>query len=75
MVRLKDYQGEAIEGNFYDSEIQKIIHNDDVYQVEKIIRQKRQNGEVWYFVKWLGYNDTFNSWIRKRDVTDVYNKS
>ena len=74
MVSLKDHHGERIEGNFYDKEIQKINRDDDVYQVEKVIRQKRRNGEVWYFVKWLGYDDTFNSWIRKNDVTNVYKK-
>lgn len=74
MVTLKDHHGETLEGNFYDSEIQNIIHDDDIYKVEKVIRQKRKNGEIWYFVKWLGYDDTFNSWIRKTDVTEVHNK-
>ena len=74
MVSLKDYRNEPIEGNFYAAEIQKIHRDedDDIYQVEKVIRQKRQHGEVWYFVKWLGYDDSFNSWIRKSDVTNVY---
>lgn len=75
MVSLKDHRGEVIEGNFYIDEIQKIRRqrDDDVYEVEKVIRQKRENGEVWYFVKWLGYDDSFNSWVRKRDVTQVFN--
>ena len=76
MVSLKDYKGDIIEGKFYDDEIQKIIRDpdDDVYEVEKVIRQKRRDGEIWYLVKWLGYDDSFNSWIRKKDITDVYNK-
>ena len=76
MVSLKDYKGDIIEGKFYDDEIQKIVRDpdDDVYEVEKVIRQKRKDGEIWYLVKWLGYDDTFNSWIRKKDITDVYNK-
>lgn len=76
MVTLKDYKGDTIEGNFYDEELQKIIRDpdDDTYEVEKVIRQKRKNGEQWYLVKWLGYNDSFNSWIRKRDVTNIFKK-
>ena len=76
MISLKDYKGEEIEGKFYDDEIQKIVRDpdDDVYDVEKVIRQKRKDGEIWYLVKWLGYDDSFNSWIRKKDITDVYNK-
>ena len=76
MVRLKDHHGEMIEGGFYAKELQKIGRekDDDVYDVEKIIRQKKKDGEVWYLVKWLGYNNSFNSWVRKRDIVNVYNK-
>lgn len=77
MLTLKDYRGDVIEGNFYGDEVQKIHRDDDddVYEVEKIVRQKRRNGEVWYLVKWLGYDDSFNSWIRKKDITAVYNNN
>lgn len=74
MVSLKDYKGEIIQGNFYDEEIQKIDRDDDVYEVEKVVRQKRKDGEIWYLVKWQGYSDDFNSWVRKRDITDVFNE-
>ena len=72
MVSLTDHKGETIEGNFYDEEIQKIDRDDDIYEVEKIVRQKRKDGEIWYLVKWHGYSDDFNSWVRKRDITAVY---
>ena len=77
MVTLKDHKGEQIEGNFYEDEIQKILRDqgDDVYEVEKIIRQKRKNGEIWYLVKWLGYDNEFNSWVRKRDITAVFDNA
>ena len=76
MISLKDYAGNVLEGKFYEDEIQKIVRDpdDDVYDIEKVIRQKRKDGEIWYLVKWLGYDDTFNSWVRKKDITDVYNK-
>ena len=77
MVTLKDHHGEQIEGNFYEDEIQKIGRDPDdaVYEVEKVIRQKRKDGEIWYLVKWLGYGNDFNSWIRKRDVTAVFDNA
>lgn len=77
MVTLKDHKGDAIEGNFYEDEIQRIARDkdDDVYEVERIVRQQRKDGEIWYLVKWLGYDDSFNSWIRKRDVTNVFDNA
>ena len=75
MVTLKDHKGEEIKGKFYDDEIQRIEHDNDEYEVEKIVRQKRKDGEIWYLVKWLGYNDDFNSWVRKRDVTAVFDNA
>jgi hypothetical protein len=74
MLSLKDYHGEIIEGNFYGEEVQKIDRDqdDDVYDVEKILQRKRRNGELWYLVKWLGYDNSFNSWIRAADATDVF---
>ena len=75
MLSLKDDHGEIIEGNFYGDEVQKIIRDkdDDIYEVEKIIRQKRKNRQIWYLVKWLGYDDSFNSWVRKDDITAMFN--
>ena len=77
MVSLKDYNNEDIEGGFYADEIQKITRDkdDDVYAVEKVIRQQRRHGDIWYYVKWLGYDNSFNSWIRKRDVTEVFDNA
>ena len=77
MVTLKDHHGEQIEGNFYEDEIQKIGRDpeDAVYEVEEVIRQKRKDGEIWYLVKWLGYDNDFNSWVRKRDVTAVFDNA
>ena len=44
---------------------------DDVYEVEKILksRGKGKNREV--FVKWLGYPTKFNSWIPASEVKDI----
>ena len=56
---------------FYNEELQKVIKEDDVYEVEKILksRGKGKNREV--FVKWLGYPAKFNSWIPASEVKDI----
>ena len=68
---LKDYNGDLLEGSFYRHEIQPVIKEDDVYLVEKVIRTQRRGKETWYFVKWKGYPNSFNSWVRKTDIQDV----
>ena len=71
MYKLKDYNDEIVDGSFYRHEIQPISKTDDVYLVEKVIRQKQQHGEKWFLVKWQGYPASMNSWVRERDVSQV----
>lgn len=60
---LVDWEGNEIKGGVYAEELQLVKHP-DVYLVEKIIRRK--NNKV--YVKWLGFENRFNSWI---DATDL----
>lgn len=32
--------------------------------VEKILDRKVADGEVFYYLKWKGFNDTENTWVR-----------
>jgi hypothetical protein len=36
--------------------------------VEKILDTKIVNGEVYYFLKWKGFDDTENTWVRKKQI-------
>lgn len=63
VYKVKDYDGEEIEGTFYETELQKVIKTDHVYKIERIIKRRKRNGTTEYFVKWFGYPDKFNSWV------------
>ena len=71
--RLHDYDGEIIDGTFYDRELQHIVKSNDAqYKIEKIIRTRRiRGGGKEYFVKWSGYPDKFNSWVNEVDMTNI----
>ena len=71
MYKLKDYQGEVIEGSFYREEIELIVKDDDVFLVEKVVRRQRRDGEMWALVKWLGYPTSMNSWVRQSDLSNL----
>lgn len=60
---LADLKGERIKGGFYEKELQK-TQITDVYLVEKIIRRKGNK----VFVKWLGFDNSYSSWINADDV-------
>ena len=57
---ISDLNGEPIAGSFYEKELQKT--NQEKFRIEKILKRKR---DKWY-VKWKGYDNSFNSWIDKK---------
>ena len=59
---IKDLAKEQIKGRFYEPELQLIVKEDNVYDVEKVLKTRRRNGKVEYYVKWKGYPNKFNSW-------------
>ena len=56
---INDLNGEEITGTFYEKELQK--RNQEEFRIQKVIRR---NGDK-LFVKWKGYNNSFNSCIDK----------
>ena len=70
--KLRDYNGEVIDGSFYRYEIQPVIRDEETFLVEKIIRRQRRHGnQMWYLVKWRGYPSSMNSWVRREDVQSL----
>ena len=69
VYRLKDQDGELIEGTFYEQELQKIIVPPDfAFKIEEIVSRKKKGKESLVLVKWKGWPDKFNSWIKERDI-------
>ena len=56
---ISDLEGEEITGTFYEKELQKT--NQQTFRIEKVIKKK---GDELY-VKWKGYDSSFNSWVDK----------
>ena len=63
--QLKDMNNEIIKGIFYERELQLTKNISDEYIIEKILKTNKNK----IYVKWRGYNSSFNIWIDKNSVT------
>ena len=64
VYRLRDDKNEIIKGWFYANDLCKTLENDDqMYDIEKILKKVKRNGMEYAFVKWKGYDAKFNSWV------------
>ena len=59
---IDDLDGEEITGTFYEKELQKIDQQE--FRIEKVIEKKGNK----LYVKRKGYDNSFNSWIDKKDL-------
>ena len=63
---INGINGAEITGTFYEKELQKT--NQKEFRIEKVIKRK---GDKLY-VKWKGYDNSFNGWINKKDLVGFY---
>ena len=61
-IKDEDIFGEDIVGMFYEKELQNT--NQKEFRVEKITKKKSNK----LYVKWKGYDSSFNNWIDKKDI-------
>ena len=59
---INDLNSGEIIDTFYEKELQKT--NQKEFRIQKVIKRK---GDKLY-VKWKGYDNSFNSWIDKKDI-------
>ena len=63
---INDLTGEEIIGIFYEKELQKT--NPQELRIEKVFKEKGNK----LYVKWKGYDRSFNSWIGKKYLVWFY---
>ena len=59
---INDLNSEEIIETFYENELQKV--NQQEFRIKKVIKKKGYK----LYVKWKGCNNSFNSWIDKKDI-------
>ena len=63
--KITDNNGEEIQGTFYEEELQKT--NQEIFRIEKIVGRKGNKS----LVKWVGYPESFNSWVENSELLAV----
>lgn len=63
--KINDMSSEEIHGTFYEQELQRT--KQDIFRIEKIIRKCGNK----CLVKWLGYPDSFNSWVDVKSLMQL----
>ena len=59
---INDLNEEEITGSFYEKELQKTFQ--EKFRIKKVLNRKGCK----LYVKWKGYDNSFNSWINKKDL-------
>ena len=68
LLQNQRLQGEWLEGTFYKEELQKIYKKDDVFGVERILKQRKHKKVVEFLIKWFGYPALFDFWVNEKDL-------
>ena len=76
---IKDLNGKEIMGSYYTEELQKIPELDfrqQHWKIEKVLRDRTTKaGRKEYFVKWQGYDESFNEWVPDYKIKSLGNKN
>ena len=59
---ISELNGEPINGSFFENELQQTSR--EKFRIENLLKRK---GDKLY-VKWKGYDNSFSSWINKKDL-------
>ena len=64
--KIQEWDDTPVQGTFYEEDLQK-VHVSDVFRIEKVLKRQKDR----WLVKWKGWPDKYNSWIRSQDVTSL----
>ena len=68
---ILDWDGERVDGTFYEPELQPVtIDPTTEYRVEKILKRCVRNKRKEVLVRWLHWPKKYDSWIPEADLKD-----
>jgi len=67
---LTDYDGDPIEGSFYQDEILKTVIPDYMI-MDKVLKERKKGRKKEYFVSFIGWPSKFNRWLSEKEFEYV----
>ena len=73
VYEIEDLNGETVDGIFYEEELSVIDKSisEASYKIDKILKTSGSDSRKKYFVSWVGYPSTFNSWVPASDMQNI----
>ena len=72
VYELTDFQDRLIEGQFHNYELVKVtVSPQTEFEIDRTVRTRNKNCIKQHFVKWRGYDETFNSWTNATDIKNI----
>ena len=72
---LQDLNDEIIDGFFYKEELVRIgqerLASDKHFKIERVLRTKGRGANKQLSLKWAGYPDKFNSWVKANELESI----
>lgn len=65
--KLRDMNGEVLQGIFYREELQKVIPQKKQY---KILRSRKRKGIREHLVHFIGYPSNLDNWVKQKDLNN-----
>lgn len=65
--RITDLENQPIKGIFYEPEL-VLTNLDTTHRIAEVIKTRKRKGITEHFVRWIGYPETYNSWVKDRDL-------
>uniref|UniRef100_A0AC34R251 Chromo domain-containing protein n=1 Tax=Panagrolaimus sp. JU765 TaxID=591449 RepID=A0AC34R251_9BILA len=69
--KLADESGQVERSKFYTHELCAVTQNVDTQYRIHVLKSRQRKGKKEFFVQWIGYDDSYNSWIPERDMISV----
>ncbi|XP_048246326.1 SCAN domain-containing protein 3-like [Haliotis rufescens] len=71
LYTLKDFHDQFLKGRFYEEELQRVDKDlDAAWDIEKVLKKKKDKGKLYYLVRWAGWPSSFDSWVEASEVKD-----